>query len=398
MKRDKILLLTGSLGDGHIQAAKAIMEAAKLHHPEAEIVAVDFMEWTHPYLHSVGQFCYLQWVKNLPSVYGYLYRKTRSDNKWSALFKRIRSFRTYRMLELLQSIQPTKVVSTFPGAAAAMSFLRSAGFTEVATATVITDYTDHSYWIHPFTDCYLVGAEHVKEALLQYGVRDTQIKLTGIPIREPFSKEYDRDQLRVKYGLSPNQPVVLIMGGGFGLIGKDLLNKLISGGLPRNTQFVIVCGRNKKLQMLMEEEVLYLGETIGALHNFRIMGYINEIHELMALSDLIVTKPGGLTVTEALSLELPMLLFKPLPGQEQANAAYLVGAGAALEASDERELTDFLLNVLSNDSLLNGMRMAAQRISRKHGAATALDAIMTMDNRYVSSRNGENSFIIAAKA
>jgi processive 1,2-diacylglycerol beta-glucosyltransferase len=398
MNREKILLLTGSLGDGHIQAANAITEAAQLYWPEAEIVTVDFMEWVHPHLYSVGQFCYMQWIKNLPSMYGYLYRKTRTDNKWSSLFKRIRSFRTQRMQELLQNIRPTKVVSTFPGAAAAMSFLRSSGLTDVPTATVITDYTDHSYWIHPFTDRYLVGAEHVKEALLKYRVPAFQIEVTGIPIRQSFSKYYDRDQLRVKHGLLPSQPVVLVMGGGCGLIGNELISQLQRDGLSEKVQFVIVCGRNKKLQSMLKEELQRLKGTGIDPNNYRITGYVNDVHELMALSDLIVTKPGGLTVSEALSLEVPMLLFKPLPGQEQANAAYLVGAGVALEASNQSELTELIQQALANGSYLKHMRKAAQQISRKHSAANALQAIMAMENVFTSNQNGGRPLIIAANA
>jgi len=396
MQREKILLLTGSLGDGHIQAANAIMEAAKLRCPEVEIISVDFMEWVHPQLHVVGQFCYLQWVKNLPSMYGYFYRKTRSDNRWSILFKKIRSFRTYRMMELLRSVEPTRVVSTFPGAAAAMSFLRSTGLTDVPTATVITDYTDHSYWIHPFTDRYLVGADHVKDALLKYGVPGSQIEVTGIPIRQSFSRSYDRGELFKKYGLNPDKSVVLVMGGGCGLIGKSMLSQLQSGNLTEKVQYVIVCGRNKKLQMSLEEELLRMGDAEFNLHNFRITGYVNEVHELMALADLIVTKPGGLTVSEALSLELPMLLFKPLPGQEQDNAAFLVGAGAALEATNERELTGFLQQVLANGKHLIRMKEAAQLISRKHSAASAFEAIMGMENLYIPTHKIDFPLDVAA--
>ncbi|UUZ81945.1 hypothetical protein LJK88_46740 [Paenibacillus sp. P26] len=160
--KNKILILTGALGDGHNKAAQAILEAARVYRPDVEVKVVDFLEWTHPYLHSVGKYCYMQWVKSLPSVYGYLYRKTRDDNTLSHWFKRMRSFSTDRMLEPLDEEKPTEVVSTFPGAAAAMSYLKANGFTSVPTCTVITDYTDHSYWIHPNTDRYLVGAEHVK--------------------------------------------------------------------------------------------------------------------------------------------------------------------------------------------------------------------------------------------
>jgi processive 1,2-diacylglycerol beta-glucosyltransferase len=316
----------------------------------------------------------MQWVKSLPSLYGYLYRKTRGDNRWSAMFKRIKAFRTYRMLELLQGVKPTKVVSTFPGAAAAMSFLRSAGLTDVPTVTVMTDYTDHSYWIHPHTDAYLVAAEHVKTALLRHRVPESRIAVTGIPVRQSFAQSYDRVQLRDKHGLDPSLPVVLVMGGGCGLIGKQLLSMLQEGHLSAPVQFVVVCGRNEKLRQALEEEKARL-EAEGELR-LHVTGYVDYVHELMAAADLIVTKPGGLTVSEALAVGLPMLLYKPLPGQEQANAAYLLESGAAVQAADADDLAAQLQHVLADAALLAGMRAQAQAMCRKHGALDALHAIL----------------------
>ncbi|WP_082053467.1 MGDG synthase family glycosyltransferase [Gordoniibacillus kamchatkensis] len=369
---EKVLILTGSLGDGHNKAAQAIVEAARFYRPGVEVKVVDYLEWTHPHLHSVGVYCYMQWVKNLPSVYGYLYRKTRDDNTLSHWFKRMRSFSEGRMLELLREYEPTVVVSTFPGAAAAMSYLKRNGLTSVPTVTVMTDYTDHSYWIHPCTDRYLVATEHVKRALLRYHIPEDRIAVTGIPIRLPFTQTYDRVQLRHKHRLDPAMPTVLVMGGGHGLIGKQFKSVLQSEDLIAPVQFIFVCGRNGKLKQKLEEE-FGGGKT---RHQVVITGFVEHIHELMALSDLIVTKPGGLTVSEALALELPMMLYKPIPGQEQENAAYLVALGAALEAKNAAELKSRLLEVIADRALLHELKKNARSNQLKEGAARTLSAIM----------------------
>ncbi|MEW9702493.1 glycosyltransferase [Paenibacillus sp. SI8] len=372
MRREKILILTGALGDGHNKAAQAILEAARFYRPDVEVKVVDFLEWTHPYLHSVGKYCYMQWVKSLPSVYGYLYRKTRDDNTFSHMFKRMKSFSTERMLELLHDYRPTEVVSTFPGAAAAMSYLKSNGLTTVPTVTVMTDYTDHSYWIHPYTDRYLVGAEHVKKALLRYRIPEYRIVVTGIPIRLPFTQTYDRSKLRAKHQLHSTMPTVLVMGGGHGLIGKQFKSVLLSDDLASPVQFIFVCGRNEKLKLKLEEEF----GGAKTRHKVVITGFVDHIHELMALSDLIVTKPGGLTVSEALALELPMMLYKPIPGQEQDNAAYLVGVGAAIEARNATELKSQLQEVIENRSLLSQLKRNAKSNQLKEGAFHTLTAIL----------------------
>ncbi|MFD0694351.1 glycosyltransferase [Paenibacillus sp. GCM10027628] len=372
IRKEKILILTGALGDGHNKAAQAILEAARFYRPEVEVKVVDYLEWTHPYLHSVGKYCYMQWVKSLPSVYGYLYRKTRDDNTFSHWFKRMKSFSTDRMLDLLHEYKPTEVVSTFPGAAAAMSYLKSNGLTTVPTVTVMTDYTDHSYWVHPCTDRYLVGAEHVKKALLRYRIPEQDIVVTGIPIRLPFTQTYDRLKLRDKHQLDRTMPTVLVMGGGHGLIGKQFKSVIQSEDLTSPVQFIFVCGRNEKLKQKLEEE--FGGSKTR--HRVVITGFVDHIHELMALSDLIVTKPGGLTVSEALALELPMMLYKPIPGQEQDNAAFLVGVGAAIEARNAAELKSQLLEVIANRTLLHELKKNAKSNQLKEGALHTLTAIL----------------------
>lgn len=370
--RGKILILTGALGDGHNKAAQAIVEAARHHRPEVEVKVVDYLEWTHPYMHVVGKYCFMQWVKSLPSVYGFFYRKTRDDNTLSGWFKRMRTFSTDRMVELLEEVQPTEVVSTFPGAAAAMSYLKLNGLTEVTTTTVITDYTDHSYWIHPLTDRYIVGAEHVKQALLRHRITGDRIVVTGIPIRLPFTQSYDRAALRDKFGLDRLMPTVLVMGGGHGLIGKQFVSILNGTEFSCPVQFIIVCGRNDKLRQRLEEEF----HSAGARHRVMITGFIDYVHELMALSDVIVTKPGGLTVSEALALELPMLLYKPIPGQEQDNARYLARIGAAMEANSEAELKMQLRHIVENRSVLTRLKQNTKAAHGKEGAAQALSAIL----------------------
>jgi processive 1,2-diacylglycerol beta-glucosyltransferase len=381
-RRERILILTGSLGDGHNKAAQAILEAARFYNPEAEVKVVDFLEWTHPYLHSVGKYCYIQWMKNLPSVYGYLYSKTRDVNTFSNWFKRMKSFSTDRMVELLDEIKPTKVVSTFPGAAAAMSYLKSNGLTAVPTVTVLTDYTDHSYWIHPGTDLYLVGAEHVKQKLLRHRIPEHRIVVTGIPIGLPFTLTYDRLMLRDKHHLDRMMPTILVMGGGHGLIGKQLMSVLQDNELTAPVQFIFVCGRNEKLKQWLEDEIK------GALipHSVIITGFVDHVHELMALSDLIVTKPGGLTVSEALALELPMMLYKPIRGQEQDNAAYLVGLGAAMEAKNAAELKRQLLQVIHDQSLLLNLKRNARLSHLKEGALHTLTAILETKSPYKMAR------------
>ncbi|WP_010272775.1 MGDG synthase family glycosyltransferase [Paenibacillus senegalensis] len=374
----KILILSGELGDGHKQAAMAILEASAWYQPNAEVEIVDFMKWTHPHLHSFGKFFYKQWVHRFPGLYGYLFQKTRPDNSFSQLFKKIKMFDLQRMLSLLDEIKPTVVVSTFPSAAAAMSVLKCQGLTQVPTVTVITDHTDHSYWIHPGTDQYIVGSDEVRQALKKYHLSDQQIAVTGIPVKPKFTQPFDRPMLRKKLGVEADRPTVLVMGGGFGIISKELTSLLWSTDYPVPVHFMVVCGRNDKLRRQLMERL----QREPSRNTLTVYGYCDHVDELMAVSDLIVTKPGGLTTSEAITMGLPMLLHNTLPGQEQDNANYLVRNGLAVLNSEEDHIESLLSHLLRHPVLLERMALKAKSLRMKNSAYYALHAILRTESKW----------------
>jgi processive 1,2-diacylglycerol beta-glucosyltransferase len=375
----RILVLTGSLGEGHRQAASALLEAARLFRPNLHVEVIDFTEWSYPHLHVVAKRCYYQCIKHFPSIYGYLFRKTRKDNVLSYLLKRTSSLVLSRLLKLLNQTEPDVVVSTFPAAAAAMSALKSHGLTDVPTVTIITDHTDHSYWIHPNTEQYIVGSDYVREALLNKQINDSQIAVTGIPIHLDYYSMPDRNRLFKQYGLDREARTVLVMGGGFGMIGKSLTSLLNSEQLPDDLQFIIVCGQNEKLRKHLTTE------AAGFRHRVHIFGYIDYVRELMAVSDMIVTKPGGLTTSEAMAAELPMILFHPLPGQEQDNCEYLLREGVAVLAEDDVSLFARLSELLDHPDRLQEMKSRANRCKYRAAALEALKRTVET-SKYSSGR------------
>jgi processive 1,2-diacylglycerol beta-glucosyltransferase len=369
VKKEKILILTGHFGDGHIQVAQALHEAIQNRYPGMEPVVVDFMEWVHPYSAHVSRFLFLQGVKKFPQLYGFFYQKTRRANTFSRMVKSIFSSGLRRLLHLIDEIHPSAVVSTFPLAAAVMSKLKSYGFTDIPSVTIITDHTDHSCWIYPYTDQYLVGSDIVRDSLIKLGVDEKRVTDTGIPIRQQFSQLFQRDEIFEKYGLDSHMPTVLVMGGGYGLIGdgSSFIQELEAVSEP--IQFIIVCGNNEKLRMQLKEKLK------DSKHRITLTGYINYVHELMAVSDLLITKPGGVTTFEAIAMELPMLLYKPIPGQEQDNARFLVDSGVAIKAKTDQELTDSLSELLNDGGLLQSMRESAKRFHPKESALASAEVI-----------------------
>jgi processive 1,2-diacylglycerol beta-glucosyltransferase len=276
----------------------------------------------------------------------------------------------YHLLELLQEVQPSVVVSTFPFAAGVMSKLKGCGLTHIPTVTIITDYTDHSYWIHPDTDQYIVGSSLVRQALNRHGIADSKIADTGIPIKSQFYGYHSRQALSEKYGLDFDLPTIMVMGGGNGMIRDGLSTFRELDALPQPVQLIIVCGHNEKLRLQLKEELK------DSKHRIHLTGYIDYVHELMAISDFILTKPGGITISEAMAMNLPMLLYSPLPGQEQDNAQFLVQAGVAIQAENHADLRKKLSQLLNTPRFLISMKENVKRFQIKGTNFSPLDVIV----------------------
>ncbi|WP_054955767.1 MGDG synthase family glycosyltransferase [Paenibacillus dakarensis] len=381
-KREKILILSGSLGDGHMHAAKAILEASSLYSSSVSVKVVDLMEWIHPRMHVIERYCFMQWVKHFPSLYAYLYNKTRADSLLTYLLKQFRTYSLQRLCQLIQEVNPTVLVSTFPPASAAISVLKEKGLTDLPAVTVITDHSDHSYWIHHHTDLYLVGSEEIHMALQKKGVPCHKIVITGIPVRPLYSQVNRMNQLRDKFGINPSSFVVLVMGGGWGMIDAPFMKQLQSFPLP-NVQFIMICGRNVKLMHRMHEE-------LGSKDHIQIKGYVENVHEWMAISDVLITKPGGLTTSEALASQVPMLLLDPQLGQEQDNAEYLIRKGAAMPCNME-SLHETLYELIHNPDILFRMRGKAGDCKQQDSAIRAVNQIVN-----IMKPTGDESISISA--
>lgn len=368
--KESVLILTGAYGDGHLQAANAIRESLLRMHPGVQADVTDYMELTHPHAHQVYRYMYLQGVRKLPSMYRFLFDHSREINPFSNALKKMNRFGVSNLLSLIQKQRPAVVISTFPFAAGAMSALRESGATHVPAVTVITDHTCHSSWIYPSTDRYFVGSDYVRQGLLKHGVPTAQCTVTGIPIRADFTYTYDRERISRKLGLDPSQQTLMIMGGGYGMMDDVQAFFKALNDLPQRIQMVFVCGRNKKMETSLQQE------AAQSKHSIRILGYVKEIHEWMAASDLMVTKPGGLTISEALAMNLPMVVYNAIPGQEEDNAQFLLQAGAALKADSMQELVQRVSGLLQSPARLRAMRKRAQTVQKKDAADAVAGMIM----------------------
>jgi processive 1,2-diacylglycerol beta-glucosyltransferase len=371
----KVLIFSASYGEGHQQAAVAVRDALWQRSPGARIHIVDYLRTVHPVLNQVTKYCYLKSVQIAPALWGLFYKGTSQISPSSLIQRQLNSLGLELMERELTRWRPDVVVSTFPTPAGVVSSLKTKGRVEVPLVTVITDHTVHSQWIHPATDLYCVGSTDVEQGLLARGVPADRIRVTGIPVRPVFALPQDPVKLRHKYGLSSDAPVVLVMGGAYGVMSDidEICEELFL--YPHRVQVLVVCGRNERMRVRLR------ALAREAVHPVRIFGFVEHIHELMALADLMITKAGGLTISEALAMRLPMLVYRPIPGQEEANARFLTRAGVAVYAKTRRDVSAQLYDLLvRHPERREEMRERMMHVRRLHAADEVADAVLALAN------------------
>ncbi len=349
-----VLLVSASIGAGHTQAARAIQTAWKAAFPGDKVMIADFMDEQNSYLNHMIKETYFKMIEATPFLYDALYHLSQGLRPASRQQKIFSWFLRKTMQNLLTVCQPDIVICTHPFACAAMAYLKRHRKTTLPLIGVITDFTVHSTWVYPEVDLYTVAAEALKTDLFGYKIPSNRIAVTGIPIRPPLAPEAPRslDELGLQ---QIEQPVVLIMGGGLGL-GPLREIMLALEAVPVPLHLVAVAGKNPELASQLSLSVK------GLKHSAAILGYTSLIGELMRVARLLITKPGALTLSEAMAAQLPLLLYESFPGQETDNASFLISRGAAQWFQPEQpELTARLLaNSPEREQMLSAMQRIAQ--------------------------------------
>ncbi|WP_042331305.1 UDP-N-acetylglucosamine--LPS N-acetylglucosamine transferase [Desulfosporosinus orientis] len=353
MKQLRILVFSAGFGNGHYKAAEAVIAAIKAKEPSAEITHLDFGDFLSKRFNAMAKNLYIEMIKHTPKLWGKFYDTTAKFHPDSRIQRFLKQLGRKEFLKFIQDLSPDMIVCTYPTVSSILAQLRSEQILQVPLVTVITDYTAHSHWIHPGVDRYMVACKEVKEILLSWGIREQSILVTGIPVNPKFELKTERVNLINKLGLNPDIPIFLLMGGDYGGVKttKRICTKLSNSEVP--IQSIVVCGKNSKLYKS-------LADVSGQSPNPMIrLGYVHNLEELMTVSNLIITKAGGLTVTEALKKQLPLLIYKAIPGQEEANAEFILRSGAGQTANSEKELMDFINYYLNNPRVIERMRVRA---------------------------------------
>ncbi|REE89056.1 processive 1,2-diacylglycerol beta-glucosyltransferase [Paenibacillus taihuensis] len=323
----KVLIVYAMYGDGHYQVARTMqrrLERTGLFN----VKLIDMFAQTNPVWNAVSRYIFHKGSIYFPDIYGWLYTVTNQLKPNSPINRWLQLLGLSKMKAIAAEERPDAVIHTFP--LLAMSKLKEQDGNSFACFTIVTDYVAHCRWIHPDTDRYFVASDELKTQLTSAGVHPHRIVVSGIPIRSAFHESIPIADVKQKYGLQVSKPIVLIMAGAYGVI-NDAAAMVEEIERMEEAQVLLVCGRNRSLYQAMSG-------AFGTAGHVRVFGYVERIEELMAMSSCLITKAGGITLAEARKMRLPVVVYRPLPGQERGNAEYWQSKGFVQIVNDKASL------------------------------------------------------------
>ncbi len=369
--RDVILILGASAGAGHMIAARAVEHALRTQAPHADIEVLDVLAISNILFRKLYASGYLGLVRHAPAAMGWLYEAMDRPNGrlQDAVRTGIQNLNKLPTVRYLLQRRPRLIVNTHYLPAEIVAQMRRAGQLNCPQVTITTDYDTHRIWVQEPTERYYTATSDGKVYLTTWGAAPDRVLVTGIPVRPGFDTPLDQHAARLRCGLDPARPVVLLLCGGFG-VGPTagLMRELVS--MPADAQVIVIVGRNEKLKARLQQQVA------GAARPVHVIGFTETMHEWMQAADVVVTKPGGLTVAEALACGLPLVIVNPIPGQETRNSDYLLEHSAALKVNNVRMVGYRVSTLLADPDRLRQLRTAARAIARPRAARDiAADAL-----------------------
>jgi processive 1,2-diacylglycerol beta-glucosyltransferase len=368
----RILIATVTAGAGHVQAAAALEEAWKSLRPKDALERLDVLEFTPKLYRKMYVEGYVKLVAHAPELWALVFKKTDNPTLVRKLVRLRRAFArwtTGKFIRRLKQFKPDVVMCTHYMPVEILGRLRADDKLKPhpLTVSIVTDFEAHALWMEPAVDLYCVAAEETRTRLVARDVPGEQVVVTGIPIASKFTAPTESRAVRRRMGLRDDLPVLLVLGGGFGMgpVAAILqhLNKVTTP-----VQVVVVCGRNEELRRELAIQ--------DRRHPTHVLGFCTNMHELMGIATLILTKPGGLTSSEALALGRPMFILDPIPGQEAANSDFLLEKGAAVKANRVEDLPIRLDKLLASTKLAE-MSRAARGLGKPEAALTVCRTILS---------------------
>ena len=362
----KILIFYAAYGGGHLSAAKSIKQYIDENYEDVETEMVDCVKYINKALDKVTTTAYKEMAKKAPWAWEKVYYKSQSGvlAKVSTTSNKIMAV---KMAKLFRELNPDIVISTHPFGSQMTSYLKKKGKTNCLLATVMTDFAPHDQWLigSEYVDHLFVSNSEMKDMIVKNNNIDgNKIHVTGIPISKRFLEKYDKSKICSDFSLSTDKKTILFFGGGEYGLGKDrtiaILNVLAKTNY--DIQVVAIAGKNEKMKEAFENIV----KENNKQETIKVLPFTDKVPELMSISDLVITKPGGLTTSESLASGLPIIVINPIPGQEEENAEFLERAGAAVWLKKDSDPDAIINSILCDENKLNSMKENSSKLAKTH--------------------------------
>ena len=374
----KVLILYATYGGGYLSAAKAIEEAINKNYPNYKVKMVDFMQSINKVINNLTVKAYSDMAKKMPKAWGLVYRASRKGPV-AEISKLSNKLLVRKMLSIIKTEKPDVIISTHPFSSQMCATLKKHGKINVSLNNILTDFKYHEQWLikHQYADKFFVSNEKMKEDLISYGISEKKIYVTGIPISQRFLKKYNKEEVLKQFNLKNNlKTIILFAGGKLGLARKNIFMYLEEiCKIANNFQIVAISGKNQKIY----NKFLEIAEKSNNKENIKIIEYTDKVPELMSISDLVITKPGGITASESLASHVPMLVINPIPGQETENAEFLEENNLALWVRKDEDILEILKNI-TNEITLEKLKENTKRFSKANAANEICKIIFEKNN------------------
>lgn len=355
----KILIVYASSGAGHKKASEALRDVFLKFHKDIQVEFTDALNFTNPFFKKMYPATYEFMVSNLSFLWAFFYYLL--DLRWlswgiSKCRRMINSINCKGFEDYIVRNSFDAVIATHFLPVEIISYLKKRGRYKGKLLTVVTDFGLHSFWVSKYVDKYVVATEITREDLIKRGILENKIEALGIPVRLEFLKKKNQDELFLKLGIKRGVFTILVAGGGFGAGPVEVIVKRLID-LKATKQILVVCGSNAKLRQRLED-------IARNYSNFcRIYGFVDNMDELMSISDILISKSGGLTSSEAIAVGIPLIIVSPIPGQEAKNAEILIRYGVAVDLKNPWHINNEIEKMALKPEILKKMKENTKLLS-----------------------------------
>ena len=371
----KIMIFYASYGGGHLSAAQSIENYLKTNYAEIETEMIDCVKYVNKTFEKISTTAYKEMAKKMPWVWGKIYNDSQKGTL-AHISTKANAFMAIKLLKILKEKKPDIIISTHPFASQMCSYLKRKEKINSKIITIMTDFKSHEQWLvgHESTDFFFVSNTEMQQQLAEKGIPWQKVIVTGIPVAQKFAESKDKTQILKELNFKDNKKTILLFGGGaFGLgkqITVDIFKRIVEK--YKDVQMIAISGKNESLNNIFKQVI----SENSREEDVKVFDYTTKVAEYMSISDLVITKPGGLTSSESLVSHLPLIIVNPIPGQEEENAEFLEKNKVAKWIKKDDDV-NFILDIMINDeTVLSNMKSNTYTLAKPLATKNICDIIV----------------------